>query len=56
MPYLRIQTAKNNGDLPKDHGQDKKDEWELAHEYESSEEMKQLEDSIHSLFRQRSRK
>ena len=62
MPDLRIQTAKDNGDLPKDHGQDKKDhgqdkkdDWELAHEYESSEEMEQLEDSIHSFFRQRSR-
>ena len=52
MPDLRIQTAKDNGDLPKDHGQDKKDDWELAHEYESSEEM---ENSIHSFFRQRSR-
>jgi len=55
MPDLRIQTAKDNGDLPKDHGQDKKDDWELADEYESSEEMDKFEDSIHSFFRQRSR-
>jgi len=25
MPDLRIQTAKDNGDLPKDHGQDYKE-------------------------------
>ena len=49
MSDPRVKPNMENRDLPKQKG--KKTEWELALEHESSPEMKQFEDSLHSVFR-----
>ena len=49
MSDLRVKPNIENGDLSKQKG--KKTELALALEHESSPEMKQFEDSLHSVFR-----
>ena len=48
MPDLRIKTAKENGDLPKDHG--RKKEWEDTISSDSNEFQLQLEKMFEKEF------